>query len=326
MAAFLFDTIILVETSIKNEDMNMHTSMPREKLLPLATYASISVAAILILLKTWVWLASGSASILASLLDSIMDSFASIINLFAIRIAIQPADNNHRFGHGKAEGLSALAQSTFIAGSAVFLILHSVDQLIKPQAVAHTGWGMVVMVVSMVLTFALVMFQRWILKQTESQSVHADSMHYVTDFMANGVVIVALLLTQLGFASADAVLAITLGVWILKSSWDIAKEAFDTLMDKALSDEENQTIQTVVLQTEGVLGMHDLRTRASGAVKFIQFHIEVADDLNIVAAHAISEEVEHRVMALYADAEVIVHQDPSCVVSSSKNQEQQTQT
>ncbi len=289
-------------------------TISREKLLPLASYASVTVAVILIILKTWVWLISGSASILASLLDSIMDSFASIINLIAIRIAIQPADSNHRFGHGKAEGLSALAQSAFIAGSAVFLILHSIDQLIKPQPVENTGWGMVVMAVSMVLTLILVMFQRWILTQTESQSVHADRMHYVTDFLVNFVVIVALFLTQLGWKSADSVLAILLGVWILKSAWDIAKGALDTLMDKSLSEQELIDIYNAVIETPGVLGMHDLRTRASGAVKFVQLHIELDDSLPFLQAHEISEAVEKNIQNLFDESEVMVHQDPISVV------------
>ncbi len=282
----------------------------REKLLPLATYASVGVAIILIILKTWAWLSSGSASLLASLLDSIVDSFASVINLIAVRIALQPADKLHRFGHGKAEGLSALAQSTFIAGSAVFLILHSIDQLLKPVPVTNTGFGVMVMVISMVLTLALVLFQRWVLKQVASQSIQADSMHYVTDFLVNLVVIVALVLSQLGMVYADAVLAIVLGVWILWGSWGIAKGALATLMDKALSEEEHASICEVVMATAGVMGIHDLRTRESGHVKFIQFHIELDDDLSFVAAHAISDQVEKNVAALFDEAEVIVHQDP----------------
>lgn len=176
----------------------------RETLLPLATYASVATAILLVGLKTWAWLASGSVSLLASLVDSLTDSLASIVNLFAVRLALRPADDNHPFGHGKAESLSALAQSAFIGGSAVFLLLNAVERLLHPQPLQQTTLGIAVMLVSLLLTLALVLFQRWVLRHAQSQAVSADSLHYVTDFASNIVVLVALVLAAWGWQRADA--------------------------------------------------------------------------------------------------------------------------
>lgn len=282
----------------------------RETLLPLATYASVATAILLVGLKTWAWLASGSVSLLASLVDSLTDSLASIVNLFAVRLALRPADDNHPFGHGKAESLSALAQSAFIGGSAVFLLLNAVERLLHPQPLQQTTLGIAVMLVSLLLTLALVLFQRWVLRRAQSQAVSADSLHYVTDFASNIVVLVALVLAAWGWQRADAVLALLLGGWIFWSAAKIAIEAVNTLMDKALPPADVARIEAAALAVPGVLGLHDLRTRLSGARHFIQMHIDLDARLNIVEAHDIAVAVAAQVRALFEDAEVMVHQDP----------------
>ena len=282
----------------------------RETLLPLATYASVATAILLVGLKTWAWLASGSVSLLASLVDSLTDSLASIVNLFAVRLALRPADDNHPFGHGKAESLSALAQSAFIGGSAVFLLLNAVERLLHPQPLQQTTLGIAVMLVSLLLTLALVLFQRWVLRRAQSQAVSADSLHYVTDFASNIVVLVALLLAAWGWPRADAVLALLLGGWIFWSAAKIAIEAVNTLMDKALPPADVARIEAAALAVPGVLGIHDLRTRLSGARHFVQMHIDLDARLNIVEAHDIAVAVAAQVRALFEDAEVMVHQDP----------------
>ncbi|TCP10385.1 cation diffusion facilitator family transporter [Uruburuella suis] len=282
----------------------------RETLLPLATYASVATAILLVGLKTWAWLASGSVSLLASLVDSLTDSLASIVNLFAVRLALRPADDNHPFGHGKAESLSALAQSAFIGGSAVFLLLNAVERLLHPQPLQQTTLGIAVMLVSLLLTLALVLFQRWVLRHAQSQAVSADSLHYVTDFASNIVVLVALVLAAWGWQRADAVLALLLGGWIFWSAAKIAIEAVNTLMDKALPPADVARIEAAALAVPGVLGLHDLRTRLSGARHFIQMHIDLDARLNIVEAHDIAVAVAAQVRALFEDAEVMVHQDP----------------
>ena len=293
----------------------------RETLLPLATYASVATAILLVGLKTWAWLASGSVSLLASLVDSLTDSLASIVNLFAVRLALRPADDNHPFGHGKAESLSALAQSAFIGGSAVFLLLNAVERLLHPQPLQQTTLGIAVMLVSLLLTLALVLFQRWVLRRAQSQAVSADSLHYVTDFASNIVVLVALLLAAWGWPRADAVLALLLGGWIFWSAAKIAIEAVNTLMDKALPPADIARIEAAALAVPGVLGIHDLRTRLSGARHFIQMHIDLDARLNIVEAHDIAVAVAAQIRALFEEAEVIVHQDPVEAGGQSAGQE-----
>ena len=293
----------------------------RETLLPLATYASVATAILLVSLKTWAWLASGSVSLLASLVDSLTDSMASIVNLFAVRLALRPADDNHPFGHGKAESLSALAQSAFIGGSAVFLLLNAVERLLHPQPLQQTTLGIAVMLVSLLLTLALVMFQRWVLRHAQSQAVSADSLHYVTDFASNIVVLVALVLAAWGWQRADAVLALLLGGWIFWSAAKIAIEAVNTLMDKALPPADVARIEAAALAVPGVLGIHDLRTRLSGARHFVQMHIDLDARLNIVEAHDIAVAVAAQVRALFEDAEVMVHQDPVEANGQSAGQE-----
>ena len=293
----------------------------RETLLPLATYASVATAILLVSLKTWAWLASGSVSLLARLVDSLTDSMASIVNLFAVRLALRPADDNHPFGHGKAESLSALAQSAFIGGSAVFLLLNAVERLLHPQPLQQTTLGIAVMLVSLLLTLALVLFQRWVLRRAQSQAVSADSLHYVTDFASNIVVLVALVLAAWGWQRADAVLALLLGGWIFWSAAKIAIEAVNTLMDKALSPADIARIEAAALAVPGVLGIHDLRTRLSGARHFIQMHIDLDARLNIVEAHDIAVAVAAQVRALFEDAEVMVHQDPVEANGQSAGQE-----
>ncbi len=293
----------------------------RETLLPLATYASVATAILLVSLKTWAWLASGSVSLLASLVDSLTDSMASIVNLFAVRLALRPADDNHPFGHGKAESLSALAQSAFIGGSAVFLLLNAVERLLHPQPLQQTTLGIAVMLVSLLLTLALVLFQRWVLRRAQSQAVSADSLHYVTDFASNIVVLVALVLAAWGWQRADAVLALLLGGWIFWSAAKIAIEAVNTLMDKALSPADIARIEAAALAVPGVLGIHDLRTRLSGARHFVQMHIDLDARLNIVEAHDIAVAVAAQIRALFEEAEVIVHQDPVEAGGQSAGQE-----
>ena len=293
----------------------------RETLLPLATYASVATAILLVGLKTWAWLASGSVSLLASLVDSLTDSLASIVNLFAVRLALRPADDNHPFGHGKAESLSALAQSAFIGGSAVFLLLNAVERLLHPQPLQQTTLGIAVMLVSLLLTLALVLFQRWVLRRAQSQAVSADSLHYVTDFASNIVVLVALVLAAWGWQRADAVLALLLGGWIFWSAAKIAIEAVNTLMDKALPPADVARIEAAALAVPGVLGIHDLRTRLSGARHFVQMRLDLDARLNIVEAHDIAVAVAAQSRALFEEAEVIVHQDPVEAGGQSAGQE-----
>ena len=281
-----------------------------ERLMKRATYASVTTAVILIVAKLYAWFITDSVSILASLIDSSLDALASIINLLAVRHALTPADHEHRFGHGKVESLSGLAQSTFITGSAGFLVLEAFARLANPQPVKVIGVGIGVMVLSIVMTFLLLLIQRHTIRKTASTAIKADYLHYSMDLLVNGSVVVALLLAAGGWPGFDAVFAVAIVIFILHSAWGIAKESLEHLLDRELPDEDRARIEAIVLDYPGVCGMHDLRTRRSGRDVFIQLHLELPDNLTLVQAHAIADGVEVRIIEVYPDAEVIVHEDP----------------
>ena len=215
-----------------NAGGELSTALPREilekdkaaRLMRAATYASVSVASVLILAKTGAWLFTESVSLLSSLVDSLLDAGASIVNLLAVRHALQPADREHRFGHGKAEPLAGLAQSAFIAGSGIFLLLESADRLINPRPVENGAVGIAVMILAMVLTLGLVLFQRYVVKKTNSVAIAADSLHYRVDILVNAAVIVSLLLASYqGWLPADPLFAIAIVAYMGWGSLSIAR-------------------------------------------------------------------------------------------------------
>jgi len=281
-----------------------------ERLMKRATYASVATATILIVAKLYAWFITDSVSILASLIDSSLDALASFINLLAVRHALTPADHEHRFGHGKLESLSGLAQSTFITGSAGFLILEAFGRLMNPQPIKVVGIGIAVMALSIVMTFMLLLIQKHAIRKTGSTAIKADYLHYSVDLLVNGSVVVALVLAAEGWPGFDAVFAVGIVVFILHSAWGIAKESLEHLLDRELPDEDRARIESIVRSYPGVFGMHDLRTRRSGRDVFIQLHLELPDNLTLVQAHAIADGVEVRIIEVYPDAEVIVHEDP----------------
>ncbi|MDA8735589.1 cation diffusion facilitator family transporter [Porticoccaceae bacterium] len=284
------------------------------KLLRLATYASISVALILIVAKLIAWGLSDSVSLLATLIDSVLDALASLINLIAVRHALTPADKEHRFGHGKAEALAGLSQSMFIAGSAGFLLLKAGRRLISPIAVESVGVSMLVMVFSIIATLLLLSFQAHVIRKTNSTAIRADALHYRTDLLVNASVILALWLSVKGWAGFDALFACAIAIYILYSAWEIITVSYDHLMDRELPDEQREEIERLVLQHKSARGLHDLRSRHSGTVTFIQLHLELDDDLSLLEAHKISDEVELCLLEAFPGSEIIIHIDPQSAV------------
>ncbi|MED5526751.1 cation diffusion facilitator family transporter [Gallaecimonas pentaromativorans] len=283
-----------------------------------ATMASTFVATLLIISKLLAWIMTGSASMLASLTDSLMDVSASLINLFAVRYAVQPADEEHRFGHGKAESLAGIAQSGFIAGSAILLIFNAADRLINPMPLTQTSIGVGVTLLALVLTLGLIAYQSYVVKKTGSQAVKADALHYRSDLLLNMGVLIALVAGGFGLMWADGALALVIGVYILVSAGSIAIEAGNTLMDKELPEEEKAQIMRIVHGFEQVHGAHEVRTRQAGPTRFIQMHLELPDDMSLVAAHRVADEVEKALEAAFPGADVIIHQDPLSVTPRSR--------
>ena len=298
-------------------------TMPEEtaRLMRQATYASISVALLLIMAKLIAWGVSDSLSLLATLIDSTLDALASFVNLLAVRHALSPADREHRFGHGKAEALAGLGQAAFIAGSAAFLLLEAARRFINPVPLESYGIGIAVMVFSIGVTLLLLAFQRHVIRKTGSVAISADSLHYRTDLLVNGSVIAALLLASFGWVGFDPLFAVGIALYILYSAWEIVKQAFDHLMDRELPDDERENIKSIARAHSKVRGMHDLRSRRSGMATFIQLHLELDDELSLLEAHKISDEVEAGLLDVYPAAEIIIHIDPISVVPDEQTPE-----
>ncbi|MDP6705611.1 MAG: cation diffusion facilitator family transporter [Alphaproteobacteria bacterium] len=277
----------------------------------LATYAAVSVASLLIMGKLVAWLMTDSVAILGSLMDSALDAGASLINLLAVRHALMPADREHRFGHGKAEALAGLAQAAFITGSAAFLLFEAIDRLHRPRPIAESEVGIAILVASIVVTIALVLFQAYVVRQTGSIAIKADSLHYRGDLLMNLAVILALVLsTRTGLSFLDPIFAIAIAAYIVYGAWQIFRNASDHLMDRELPDAERRRIRETAVSHPKVINMHDLRTRSSGVHTFIQLHLELDPDMPLIEAHEVSDEVEAKIRNAFAGAEVIIHQDP----------------
>ena len=288
----------------------MTTSAEHKRLLRLATRASLAVASILVVSKALAWWLSGSVSLLAGLTDSALDAVASFLNLLAVHYALRPADDDHRFGHGKAEALAGIAQALFIGGSAVLIALQALERLCNPQPLGDTAIGIGVMLLSLVLTVALLALQRKVIRATGSTAVRADSLHYRSDLLLNGSILLALLLARFGWPQLDALFGLGIALYILWSALQIARESTAILMDKELPVDVSEDMANRVLAIDGVLGVHDLRTRVSGNQWFVQLHIELPGQLPLHHAHGLCVQASEVIRQQYPKADVMVHADP----------------
>jgi ferrous-iron efflux pump FieF len=277
-----------------------------------AAFASLGVSIALVVLKAVAYLLTNSVAMLASLADSALDLFASTLNLFAIRSSLTPADEEHRWGHGKAEPLAGLAQGAFIAGSATFLVIQAINRFVLPEPLDHPIAGLVVMAISIAATLVLVTYQRHVVKKTGSVAISADRMHYASDLVTNVGVVLAIGLTKwFGWKLADPVIALGIAAILIASAWGVFLQSYHQLMDRELPDSDRDKIKAIVMRNGEVRNLHDLRTRGAGVHTFIQFHIELDPAISITRAHEISDAVEKSVCAEFPNSEVIIHQDPA---------------
>lgn len=283
------------------------------KLKKKAGYLALATALLLAISKLIVGLASGSISVLASALDSFLDTISSAINLLAITTAIRPADQKHRFGYGKAEALAGFVQSIIITVSALGIIYASIRKFFessdeKPEDVT----AIAVMIFSMVMTLLLVQYQKHVIRKTESLAVSADHLHYLSDILGNGVVIISLLLVRFtGFVLFDVIGGIAIALYILKSSWGILTTSVNILMDRDISEKYRDIIQEILPRySPGVVGYHDLRTRSSGQIDHIEFHLEMLPDISLAKSHEMVENIAHNIRQVHQNTEIIVHSDP----------------
>ena len=281
------------------------------RLMRRATHFAVAAAALLIVGKLGAWLATDSVSLLSSLADSVMDVLASLINLFAVRHALQPPDREHRFGHGKAEPLAGLGQALFITASAVFLIVEAVGRIMEPEPIARAPVGIGVMVFAIIVTTALVIYQRRVVRLTGSTAIRADALHYASDILMNVGVIAALALAMtVGWGLADPIIAIAIAGVIIHAAVRVARIAIQQLMDHEFPEEDRERIRQIVLEHPDVRDCHDLRTRRSGIDSFIQVHVEMDRSLTLLRAHEISDAVEAQIREAFPHAEVLIHADP----------------
>lgn len=284
------------------------------KLVKRAANFAIIVAISLIIIKAFAWWKTGSISILAAMTDSVVDLFASLTNILVLRFALQPADENHAFGHGKAESLAALAQSAFISGSAVFLLLQGFHKLTSPELITQSNIGVIVSLISIAVTALLVGYQRYVVRLTQSPAIEADSLHYQTDLFMNTAILIAMLLNGAGVVYADALFAIGIALYIAFSAVKMFWEAVQTLLDQALPDEDIALIKEIASHHPNILGVHDIMTRRAGAVRFIQLHLELDDHLTLLVAHEITDSLEQKLLAAFPMSKIIIHQEPTTVV------------
>ena len=276
-----------------------------------SSIVTMVMVSLMIASKAWAWLASGSASMLGSLTDSLMDITATLMSFLVLSYALRPADDDHRFGHGKAEALAGLGQAAFIAGSGCLLMFHGIERLINPVELSHSLLGVWVSIFAIACTLVIVFVQNKVVKHTESIAIKADSVHYKGDLILNTAVLLAILLAYYGVLYADPLFAIGVAGYLLYNSWDIATESASHLMDKELPDEEKQSIFEIARNHNDVYGVHGIRTRQGGKVKFIQLHLELDDNLPLIRAHKVADEVELMITQQFeSEVDILIHLDP----------------
>jgi ferrous-iron efflux pump FieF len=276
-----------------------------------AALASVTVAVVLLVAKTWAAYRTGSTAMLGSLADTALDVIASLTTLVGVRIAAMPADLDHRFGHGKAEALVALAQVVLITVSAIGIGVRAAERLVNGAQTHAMGDGIAVSMLAIALTFTLLWYQRRVIARTGSVAIKTDNVHYKSDLMLNGSVIVALVLEQaLHVAGADALFGIAIALWLLWGAFRASSEAVAQLMDREWPEEERQAFLDAAGSYPELEGLHDLRTRKSGTLRFVQFHVWVPADWTVQEAHDRLDAVEEDLQQRFPGTEILIHVDP----------------
>ena len=286
--------------------MNDNASLNRS-----AAFASIAVALLLVGMKVWAVFSTGSTAMLGSLADTTLDLVASLATLAGVWVAAQPDDENHRFGHGKAEALAAMFQVVLISISALSLAFRAVNQWIAGARPEGAEGGIVVSVIAMVATVALLAWQRYVIRKTKSLAISTDHVHYQSDILLNLAVIAALALDQyVGIAGADPFFGLAIALWLGWGAWGASQQAIEQLMDHEWPEERRQAFLEAVARHPEIKGLHDLRTRTSGDREFVPFHLADNGDMTVRQAHVIMDEVEAILKKEFPGVEILIHPDP----------------
>ena len=276
-----------------------------------ASIASLLVASTLIVLKSYGWVTTASVSLLASLADSLIDFLASVFVFVAISYSMLPADAKHRFGYDKSEGLAAFVQSLFIGISGIYVCFEATKRLLNPSQISQPSIAIWIILVSIVLTLALVMYQKYVVKKSKSIAIESDQYHYLTDTFINFSVLFSIAITGwTRFVFIDALVGLLISGVVLYTSVTLLKKSFRILLDQEIQSEDRDQIREIALDHPKVLGFHDLRTRDTGRKYIIQFHLELDPNMSLLESHEITDEVTDNVLKLYPDSELIIHTDP----------------
>ncbi len=285
-----------------------------------AAYASVAVALFLLTLKTWASITTGSVAMLGSLADTGLDLAASLVLLLSVRYAAIPPDEDHRFGHGKAESLAALFQVALIAVSAAFIAWRAAMRYMSASPTSGANYGIAVSVIAIIATFALIAYQKSIIRRTGSVAIEADSLHYQSDLLLNLSVIAALVLDQfLGLNWIDPLFGVLIALWLAWGAWRGASRAIDQLMDKEWPKAKRLAFIEVAHRHDELKNLHDLRTRTSGNRDFAQFHVDMPADMTVEQSHDIIHRVEADLCAHFPEVEVLIHIDPEGHVDEPNN-------
>ncbi|MBM4197190.1 MAG: cation diffusion facilitator family transporter [Gammaproteobacteria bacterium] len=283
----------------------------RRRLLTAASYASVGVALVLAFAKAWAWQLTGSVSLLSSLADSLLDVLASVVTFWAVRLSLSPADAEHRFGHGKSEGLAALLQGLIITASGLFVVREAVGRLLEPSAIVQPGIGVAVILASAAATGLLVAFQKYVARRTGSIAIKADTLHYSADLLVNLSVAAAIAVAGWsGWRFMDPLVALAVALYILASAFRLAVQAIDILLDREIPDNDRDRVSAIALAHPDVLGLHDMRTRHGGSHYIVQFHLDLPAEISLWRSHEILDEVEDQIRAAFPGCEIIIHADP----------------
>ncbi len=290
------------------------TREERRRLIPIAiraALASVATALFLLALKAFAAWHTGSVAMLGSLADTALDLLASLVTLYGVKLAGEPADHDHRFGHGKAEALAALFQVALITASAAGIGWRAVQAATNPSITQDAEFGIGVSIIAVVATMLLLAYQRRAIRSTGSVAIMADNVHYQSDVLLNGSVIAALVLDQyLGWHGADAIFGIAIALWLAWGAFKASSNAIDQLMDKEWPEDQRAAFLDVAARQPGLRGIHDFRTRRSGSHDFAQFHMEVDPSITVARAHDLVEAVERNLKQTFPKVEVLIHLDP----------------
>lgn len=289
----------------------MTPSVQNNLLKKSAAVASVSLAVLLALIKFYAFLKTDSLAIFSSFVDSVTDLFASMVSFIAVYFSTKPATTNHRYGYGKTEALSALLQAVFVGVSGMFVIVDGINKLIHPIEITKIDIGITIMLFSILATVFLVIYQTYVANKTKSLAIKADRAHYTVDFLTNSAVVISLLLVHfLGFVYFDTIAALFISVYLLYNAYDLAKEAVELITDKELPGEIRKNIENIVKKTKGTYGMHDFRSRSLGDSYYFELHLEMDGKISLSEAHDLSALIEQKILKIYPNSQILIHQDP----------------